>query len=191
MTTWSTTGARFGHRLGSLAIAGGVAGAIVLVANINRPPIHLVAADAVDVVPGVSIAPAPGWTVANRGPNWVALSNVNGSAQLQVAVKPASGNDLVGMLQADVNQLTGTPAGGFTNVKTLSAPKTGTLQGRQFEQEAFVDYTADVSGVPVLGTFSELLNPSTHRTAFIDYRQNNNATVQVTDDGGAMVNSLP
>jgi hypothetical protein len=191
MTTWSTTGARIGHRLGSVAIAAGVAGAIVLVANINRPAIHLASADSVDVVPGVSIAPAPGWTVADRGPDWVALSNVNGSGQLQVEVRPASGNDLVAMLQADVNQLTGTPAAGLTNVKNLSAPKTGTLQGRQFGQEAFIDYTADVSGVPVLGTFSELLNPATHRTAFIDYRQNDSASTQVTDDGGAMVNSLP
>ena len=107
MTTWSTTGARFGHRPASLAIAGVVAAAIVLIANINRPTVALTSADSVDIVPGVSITPAPGWTIADRGPNWVALSNANSRAQLQVAVKPASGTDLVGMLQADISQLSG------------------------------------------------------------------------------------
>ncbi len=194
MTTWSTTGARFGHRLASLAIAGVVAAAIVLIANINRPTVALTSADSVDIVPGVSITPAPGWTVADRGPNWVALSNANSSAQLQVAVKPASGTDLVGMLQADINQLSGTSAAGLINVKNLSAPITRTVPGANFQQEAFINYTADVSGpqgpIPVIGTFNELLNTSNRQTAFIDFRQNNNATTQVDNDGGSMIDSM-
>jgi hypothetical protein len=194
MTTWSTTGARFGHRLKLLAIASGAATAIVLIANINRPPHALASAGSVDIVSGVSITPAPGWTTAGHGPNWVALSNADSSAQLQVAVKPAGGTDLVATLQADVNQLTATPSAGFINVRTLTTPTVETLSGTCFQQEAFINYTADVSApqglVPVLGTFSELMNTSTHRTAFIDFRQNNNATFQATDDGGAMVRSL-
>ncbi|WAJ45362.1 hypothetical protein OK015_02190 [Mycobacterium sp. Aquia_216] len=194
MTTWSTTGARFGHRLQLIAIAGGAAIAIVLIANVNRPPRALASAGSVDIVPGVSITPAPGWTATDHGANWVALSNADSSAQLQVAVKPAGGTDLAAMLQADVNQLTATPSAGFINVKTLTTPTTETLSGNNFQQEAFINYTADVSApqglVPVLGTFSELLNTSTDRTAFIDFRQNNNATIQAADDGGAMVRSL-
>src|SRR3982074_655278 len=74
------------RRLASLAIAGAVTAAVVLTATAtaNRPTVALTSADSVDIVAGVSITPAPGWTVADRGPNWVALSNANSSAQLQV-----------------------------------------------------------------------------------------------------------
>ncbi|WP_370496296.1 hypothetical protein [Mycobacterium sp. pR1184] len=155
---------------------------------------RLASIDSVAIVSGVSITPAPGWTIADRGPNWVALSNNDSSAQLQVAVKPAGGADLVGMLQADINQLTGTPAAGLSNVKNLDAPITRAVQGNKFQQEAFINYTADVSGpqgpIPVIGTFNELLNTSTGQSAFIDFRQNDNATTQVDNDGGSMINSL-
>ncbi|ORV52835.1 hypothetical protein AWC05_21270 [Mycobacterium florentinum] len=167
---------------------------MVLIANINRPPHALASADSVTIAGGVSITPAPGWTMADRGPNWVALSNPNSSAQLQVAVKPASGADLVGMLQADINQLTGTPAAGLINVKDLSAPITRTVQGANFQQETFMNYTADVLGpqgpIPVIGTFNELLNTSTRQTAFVNFRQDDSATTQVDNDGGAMINSM-
>ncbi|GBG37670.1 hypothetical protein NJB14197_25000 [Mycobacterium montefiorense] len=194
MTTWSTTGARFGQRLGSLAIAGVAATGIVLIANINRPPVALASDDAVAIVPGITVTPAPGWTVADRGPDWVALANANSSAQLQVAVKPPRGTDLVGLLQADIDQLTGTPSAGFADVKDLTGPTIIGVRGNKFQQEAFINYTATVSGpqgaVPVMGTFSELLNTASHQTAFIDFRQDNNATAQAVNDGGAMVNSL-
>jgi hypothetical protein len=194
MATWSTTGGRFGRRLGSLAIAAAAATGIVVIANINRPAVALKSADAVPVAGGISITPAPGWTIAKRGTDWVALANPDSSAQLQVAVKPASGADLVGSLQADVRRLTGTPAAGLTNVEDLGAPITRPLQGNNFQQEAFINYTADVTGpqgpIPVLGTFDELLNTSTRRTAFIDFRQDDNATMLVDNDGGAMIKSL-
>jgi hypothetical protein len=168
-----------------------VTAAVVLTATAtaNRPTVALTSADSVDIVPGVSITPAPGWTVADRGPNWVALSNANSSAQLQVAVKPASGTDLVAVLQADINQLTGTPSAGLIDVKDLSAPITRTLDGPNFQRQAFINYTADVSG-PVIGTFTELQNTSSQQTAFIDFRQNDNATTQVDNEGGSMIRSL-
>ncbi|HEV7583480.1 MAG TPA: hypothetical protein VGO77_24325 [Mycobacterium sp.] len=184
------------RRLASLAIAGAVTAAVVLTATAtaNRPTVALTAADSVDIVAGVSITPAPGWTVADRGPNWVALSNANSSAQLQVAVKPASGTDLVAMLQADINQLTGTPSAGLIDVKDLSAPITRTLDGPNFQRQAFINYTAAVSGpqgsIPVIGTFTELQNTSSQQTAFIDFRQNDNATTQVDNEGGSMIRSL-
>jgi hypothetical protein len=184
------------RRLASLAVAGAVTAAVVLTATAtaNRPTVALTSADSVDIVPGVSITPAPGWTVADRGPNWVALSNANSSAQLQVAVKPASGTDLVAVLQADINQLTGTPSAGLIDVKDLSAPITRTLDGPNFQRQAFINYTADVSGpqgsIPVIGTFTELQNTSSQQTAFIDFRQNDNATTQVDNEGGSMIRSL-
>nr|WP_096290778.1 hypothetical protein [Mycobacterium ahvazicum] len=165
-----------------------------MIATGNRQSVRLASAGSIAIVNGVSITPAPGWTVAHRGPNWVALSDNDSSAQLQVAVKPADGTDLVGMLQADINQLSGTPAAGLINVKNLSAPITRTLQDTNFQQEAFINYTADVSGpqgsIPVIGTFNELLNTSTHQSAFVDFRQDDSATTQVDSDGELMINSL-
>ncbi|WP_425412045.1 hypothetical protein [Mycobacterium genavense] len=160
----------------------------------TRQSVRLTSADSIPITNAVSVTPAPGWTVADRGPNWVALSNSDSSAQLQVAVKPAGGADLVGMLRADVNQLAGTPAAGLTDVKDLGAPVTKDLDGTNFQREAFVNYTADVSSpqgpIPVIGTFNELLNTSTRQTAFVNFRQNDNATLQVDDDGGAMISSM-
>jgi hypothetical protein len=194
MTTWSTTGARLGHRRRSLAIAGAAATAIVLIANINRPPYARASADAIAIAGGISITPVAGWTMADRGPDWVALANPDSSAQLQVAVKPARGGDVVGLLQADIDQLTGTSAAGLINVKNLSAPTTRTVQGANFQQESFINYTADVSGpqglIPVIGTFNELLNTSTRQTAFVNFRQDDGATTQVDNDGGAMIHSM-
>ncbi len=68
------------------------------------------------------------------------------------------------------------------------------LQSAKFQQKASIDYTANVAApqgaIPVIGTFSELLNPSNQVSAFIDYRQNNNAPASAPGDGGAMINSL-
>ncbi len=79
-------------------------------------------------------------------------------------------------------------------MKNLSAPNTKTLQGANFQQEASIDYTADVSTqqgtIPVIGTFSELLNTSNQLSAFIDFRQNGNATAQAASDGGMMIHSM-
>ncbi|WP_434086288.1 hypothetical protein [Mycobacterium lentiflavum] len=84
--------------------------------------------------------------------------------------------------------MTGTPAAGWVNVKNLGAAITRTLQDPNFQQEAFINYTAEVSGpqgpIPVIGTFNELLNTSTRQSAFIDFRQNDNATTQVDHEGG-------
>ncbi|MFY2859895.1 hypothetical protein ACOJVU_08865 [Mycobacterium sp. THU-M104] len=154
----------------------------------------LLAADPVDIAQGISIIPAPGWTVGDRGPDWVALSNADSSAQLQVVVKTADGTDVVAALQDDIDQLTGNPSSDLTNVRNLTDPLITMLHGNNFQQMAAIDYTADLSSprgtVPVLGTFGELLNTSTRLSAFIDFRQNDNATGQAAQDGGAMIDSM-
>jgi hypothetical protein len=160
----------------------------------RAPAVALLAADPVDIAQGISIAPAPGWTVGDRGPDWVALYNADSSAQLQVTVRTADGTDVVAVLQGDIDQLTSKPSSDLANVRNLTAPIIKMLQGNNFQQKASIDYTADVSSprrtVPVLGTFSELLNTSTGLSAFIDFRQNDNATAQAAQDGGAMVDSM-
>jgi hypothetical protein len=156
--------------------------------------VALTSADPIDIGQGISITPAPGWTLGNRGPNWVALNNADTSAQMRVAVKPASGTDVVAVLQADINQLTSTASAILSNVKNLSGPDTKMLQSANFQQQASIDYTADVSTqqgtIPVLGAFDELLNTSNHLSAFIDFRQTDAATAQAATDGGIMIHSM-
>ncbi|OBG68940.1 MULTISPECIES: hypothetical protein [unclassified Mycobacterium] len=175
-----------------LAVATAVTAAVVLFPTTHAAPVRLVSADPVDVADGVSIVPAPGWTLGHRGPNWVALSNADGSAQLRVAVKPAGATDVGAVLQADMSEYAS--SSGLGDMKTLTAPDTRPLQSANFQQQASIDYTADVPApegpIPVLGTFTELLNTSNQRSAFIDFRQNNNATPQAVDDGGMMIRSM-
>lgn len=173
-----------------------VTAAVLLPANVNRaqPPlaVALTSDETIDIAQGISVTPAPGWTLGVRGADWVALHNTDISAEMRVAVKPAGGTDPVAVLQTDMNQYTS--SAGLENLRDLSAPETQPLQSANFQQEASIDYTADVSApegtIPALGTFSELLNTSNGRSAFIDFRQNNNATRQAVDDGGMMIRSL-
>ena len=97
------------------------------------------------------------------------------------------------MLQGDINNL-GVTVTGLTNVKNVTAPTTKPLPSANFQQEASIDYSADGSSqsgtVPVIGSFIELLNTSTHQSAFIIFEQNGDATTQVDNSGGAMVDSM-
>jgi hypothetical protein len=186
-----------GRLRGLIAVAAIIAVAILAAASPRTPrgvAIALASADAIEIAQGISITPAPGWTLGNRDPNWVALNNADTSAQMRVTVKPAGGTDVVAVLQSDVNQFTNTASAILSNVKNLSAPATKTLQSANFQQEAFTEYTADVltqeGTIPVIGTFSELLNTSNGRSAFIDFRQDNNATTQAAGDGGTMIDSM-
>jgi hypothetical protein len=171
---------------------------VILAAATPRTPrgvaIALTSADAIEIAQGISITPAPGWTLGNRRPNWVALNNADTSAQMRVTVKPAGGTDVLTMLQSDINQFTSTASAILGDVKNLSAPGTKALQGGNFQQEAFTDYTANVltqrGTIPVIGRFSELLNTSNGRSAFIDFRQDSNATTQAVGDGGTMIDSM-
>ncbi len=172
-----------------------VTAVVVLTATANgAPPVRLASAEAIDIAQGVSIVPAPGWTLGHRGPNWVALSNADASAQLRVTVKPAGGTDALALLQADKDQLAGDASAILRNVQVVGEPHTKAEAGRHFQQEASVDYTADVlapeGAIPVIGSFTELLNPSTGQSAFIDYRQDNSATPQAVSDGGTMIGSM-
>ena len=163
-------------------------------ANTAGSAVALLAADPVDIAQGISITPAPGWTVGDRGPDWVALSNADSSAQLQVVVKTADGTDVVAVLQHDIDQLTAKPSSDLTDVRNLTDPIIMMLQSNNFQQKAAIDYTADLSSsgrtIPVLGTFGELLDTSTRLSAFIDFRQNDNATAQAAQDGGTMIDSM-
>ncbi len=156
--------------------------------------IRLMSAGPIVIANDISLTPAPGWTLTNRGPNWVTLYNADSTARIQVEVKPAGGADILAELQADINRLTSTPTTGLTNVTNLTGPSVKARHGANFQQQASIDYTADISTqqgtIPVLGVFDELLNTSTLLSAFIDYREDGEASTHSADSGGMMINSM-
>lgn len=179
-------------RTSPLPLVAVAATAVMVLVSPAPTPVRLASAEPIAIADGVSIVPAPGWTLGNRGPNWVALNDADGSAQLRVAVKPASDADVVAVLQADADAYAASL--GLGDKKNLTDPQTQALQSPNFGQQAWMDYTAVVPApggpIPVLGTFTELLNTANRRSAFIDFRQNNNATPQPANDGGMMIRSM-
>lgn len=175
-----------------------VAAAVALIGTVDPaaapPTVALTSRQAIVVAQGISVTPAPGWTLGHRGPNWVALDNADTSAQLRVTVKPAGGTDPAAVLQADVGQFTANASANLRDVRSLTAPDVKPLQRNNFQQKAAIDYTADVLGpqstIPVIGTFTELLNTANGTSAFIDFRQDGNASTQAAGDGGMMIASM-
>jgi hypothetical protein len=181
---------RIGLGVHAVTVAATVTGAIALTGTISQPAVLLTA---VDIAPGVSVTPAPAWSVGTQGPGWVVLHNGFSTAAMEIRAKPASGTDPVAVLQGDVNNLSVTVTG-LSNVNNLAPPVTKPVPGANFQQEASIDYSADGSSqsgtVPVIGSFIELLNTSTHQSAFIIFEQNGDATSQVDDSGGLMIDSM-
>lgn len=195
----STTQPRALARRDRWRVGGASAAAVVVLASTpNRAEptaaIALRSEDAIAVAQGVSVTPAPGWTLGHRGPNWVALNNADTTAQLRITIKPAGGTDAAELLQADIDQFTGSASAILADVNRLTPPETKTLPGPTFGQEASVNYTATVvnpqGAIPVIGTFTELLNTSNGRSAFVDFRQDSSATTQAAGEGGMMIGSM-
>jgi hypothetical protein len=184
---------RIAHGVRRVAIAAAVTAAISLTGTISQPMVTRAAADGIEIAPGISVTPAPGWAVGNQGPGWVLLHNFFSSAEMEVRVKPAKGTNPVATLQADINNL-GVSVTGLTNVKNLGAPTTKPLGSGNFQQEASIDYSADGSSqmgaIPVIGSFIELLNTSNHQSAFIIFAQNGDATTRADNEGQMMIDSL-
>jgi hypothetical protein len=177
-----------------VTIAAAATAAIVLNTAVNRPAVTLTWADGIDLGPGISVTPAPGWAVGNQGPGWVTLHNAFSTAEMEIKVKPSSGGDPVAVLQNDISHLSNVSTTGLTNVRDLSAPTAIPLGPGNFQRQATVSYNADGTSVtgplPVQGWFVELLNPSTHQSAFVVFTQNGDAPVRADGDAQAMLDSM-
>jgi hypothetical protein len=183
-----------GHGARPVAIAAAATAAIALTTPINRPAVTLTAVGGFELAPGISVTPPPGWTVGNQGPGWVTLHNVFSTAEMEIKVKPSSGTDPVAVLQNDISHLSNVSTTGLTNVRDLSAPTAIPLQSGNFQQQATVSYNADGTSVtgplPVQGWFVELLNPSTHKSAFVVFTQNGDTPIRADGDAQAMLDSM-
>jgi hypothetical protein len=183
-----------GRGLRPVAIAAVATAAIALTATVSRSSTTLTAAGGIELGPGISVTPAPGWTVGNEGPGWVTLHNFFSTAEMEIKIKPSNGTDPVAVLQGDINNLSNVSTTGLTNVRDLGAPTPIPLQAGNFQQQATISYSADGTTVtgpaPVQGWFVELLNPSTHQSAFVVFAQNGDAPVKADGDAQAMLDSL-
>lgn len=120
------------------------------------------------------------------------LQNGDTSAQMYVAVKTTDETDVVAALRTDIARLTDPSSGDLANPVLFKAT-TKTLESAKFQQAALMDYFADVfteQGELVSGAFAELLNTSTHQSAFIDFRRTADAPSQAPDDARAMIDSM-
>ena len=182
------------HAVRPVAVAATVTAAIAVGGAVNRPALTLSAVDGIVLAPGISVTPAPGWTVGNQGPGWVTLHNAFSTALLEIKVKPSKGADPAAVLQNDIAHLSNVSTTGLTNVRDVGAPNVIPLAGPIFAQQASVSYNADGSSVsgplPVTGWFTELLNPSTHQSAFVVLTQNGDAPNRADGDAQAMLDSL-
>lgn len=180
------------HHRGAVVVAAMLA--IALYANTYRASVTLTTAGAIDLGQGISVTPAPGWSVRDQGPGWVALRNTFATAEMEIKIKPADGTDAAAILQADIDQLSNVSTTGLTNVRDLSVPTSKPLQSAHFQREAAIDYSADgtsaMGSIPVVGTFVELLNTSTHQSAFIVFAQNGDSTSRADSQGTMMVDSM-
>jgi hypothetical protein len=181
------------HALATRAAAIATA-AIALTTAITGPAVALAWADGLDLAPGVSVIPAPGWAVGDQGPGWVTLHNAFSTAELEIKVKTASGTDPVAVLLGDISNLSNVSTTGLTNVRDLSAATIRPLQSRNFQQLATIDYSADgtsrMGAIPVVGWFMELLNTSTNQSAFIVFAQNGDAPNRADGDAGTIIDSM-
>lgn len=185
--------ARLGHLVRPVAVAA-IALAIAAAGTNSRAMVTLTAGDVVNVGQGISVTLAPGWAVGRQGPGWVTLHNALGTAEMEIKLKPANGIDATAVLQGDIGQLNSLSTTGLTNVGNLGSPTAGPVQSGHFQQEASMDYTADGTSrmglIPVVGSFSELLNTSTGQSAFVVFAQNGDAPNNVDGEGQMMIDSI-
>lgn len=162
--------------------------------SVHQTAVSLTAGSAVDLGQGISVTPAPGWTVADHGRGWARISNEFSTAELEVKIKPATGADPVAGLQADIDQLSNGSTTGLTDVGNLGAPASKPLQSSHFQQEVSMSYNAEGSSrmgpIPVMGWFMELQNGSTRQSAFVVFTQNGDAPGSADDDAGMMIDSM-
>lgn len=178
----------------SLGLALLVTAVVALMAVGDRGTAVLTAKDDVLIGSNVSVTPDDDWVIGSQGNNWIRLHNTDSTAELEIIVKKSSGTDADAVLHSDINNLSNISSTGLVNVSDLSESSSRNVQGKTFNDDAYINYTAQGSSglglIGVTGWFMELLSPSTHQSAFIVYTQNPDAPAGANDDAMGMVDSM-
>jgi hypothetical protein len=131
---------------------------------------------------GITLTPAPGWTVYHQKTGFVHLLNADKTVDMQVGVYTSNTTDVTQALTTNINASSATSGGIFSNMK-LGTVSTDAPQGAtNFQQEAYVAFTADESTQQGtshdVGTFRAFMNTSSRLAAFIVVAANDDAGLQ-------------
>jgi hypothetical protein len=146
----------------------------------------------VEVVEGVSITPADGWTVDTQDKGLVILMNADKTAMLFVAAGVTDSKDAAQVLDADIQKFV--EENGLANTK-VTKPKTGTLDSKNFQEVVSRGFTGDLETqqgtINLVGMFAELMNTSTGMSAFIVFNAPSEDDYDAAaDDADSMIGSL-
>jgi hypothetical protein len=124
----------------------------------------------VNLVDGISMTAAPGWTITRQGQGSASLSNSDQTAALFVTAGRADTPDIGQESSMLINQVI--QGGGLTNVQQSLTP-VESVQGKNFQKMLEVDYTANVQtnqGTDQLyGGWVTFYNASTGMSGFLDF----------------------
>jgi hypothetical protein len=124
----------------------------------------------VNLVDGISMTAAPGWTITRQGQGSASLSNSDQTAALFVTAGHADTPDIAQESSMLINQVI--QGGGLTNVEQALTP-VESVQGKNFQKIIEVDYTANVQtsqGTDQLyGGWVTFYNASTGMSGFLDF----------------------
>jgi hypothetical protein len=127
-----------------------------------------VSAKPVEVIQGVSVTPADGWTVDTQDKGLVILMNGDKTAMLFVTAGVTDSKDTAAVLDADIQKFV--EENSLANAK-VTKPKTGTLDSKNFQEVVSRGFVGDLETqqgtINLVGMFAELMNTSTGMSAFI------------------------
>jgi hypothetical protein len=146
----------------------------------------------INLVDGINMTVAPGWTVVHQGDQSADLFNSYQSAALFVVVAGVDASDIGQESTSLINQSIQTA--GLTNVHQRPAP-VQSLQGRNFQQLLEVDYTANIQTAQgtdqIYGGWVTLYNSKTGASGFFNlYADSRNAFEQALADAASMMVSM-
>jgi hypothetical protein len=182
----ATTGAYYGigrpadKHWGSVALAS------------TSTPLALGTGTAVKLTNGVSLTPAPGWTVAQQGGQTATLYNGDKSAGVFAAAGSANASDIT---QESAMLINGNIKGdGLTNVQQTPG-QVQAIQGKTFDQLLEVDFTADVQTdqgtMQIWGGWVTLYSSARHASGLFDYFAGSQAAFKASlQDAGQMMASM-
>lgn len=151
-----------------------------------------VAGKPVEVVEGVTITPADGWTVDTQDKGLVILMNADKTAMLFITAGVTDSKDAAAVLDADVQKFV--EENSMSNVK-VTKPKTGTLDSKNFQEVVSRGFMGDLETqqgtMNLVGMFAELMNTSTGMSAFIVYNAPSQDDYDASsEDADKMIGSL-
>jgi hypothetical protein len=149
-------------------------------------------ATTINLVNGINMTVAPGWTVTHQGQQSADLFNSDQSAALFVLAGAADASDIVQESASLINQ--DIQSSGLTNVQQRPA-QPQPLQGKNFQQLLEVDYTANIQTAQgtdqIYGGWVTLYNSITGASGFFNlYAGSHDAFKAALPDAASMMVSM-